>query len=562
MSTDFLTLGIRPEIVNYLQANGITQPTPIQIKTIPVLLTGRDVIAQSQTGTGKTLAYLLPLLERIQPKKACIQALIITPTRELALQITKEATALASLLGINVLSIYGGQDAEQQIKKLKGQTHLVIGTPGRLMDHIRRKTISLTGVSKLILDEADQMLQMGFLEDVEEIIRHTSTRRQSMLLSATMPPKVRNLATRYLVKPVDIQIKTSHVTLDEIKQMMVEINESAKLDRLCAMIDEYRPYLAIVFCHTKTRASVLNADLFQRGYLVDEIQGDLSQAKRQQVMKKFSSAKLQILVATDIAARGLDIPGVTHVFNYDIPHDVESYIHRIGRTGRAGETGMAVTFFVPEEREYLLLIEKGISASIEKYTTSGQKIITKPKKAGQHPHHPAKKTNKYPKKAGPVSGKGRPAKKFIPKNTDKPEAPDKKASPVTSGDKAEFKSQVRPPKKEFNRPAPANKKSPAWQNAKPDKTTSRRESKPDKTDSRQESKPDKNDKRQDSKPNKTDNRRDFKPKKPGSPHGSAAKKTEVRRETPPKKNSRQVSEKNPGLKAPYKLQLSRMDKKK
>lgn len=379
MSIDFFTLGIRREIIDDLLNNGITEPTPIQVQTIPALLAGKDLIAQSQTGTGKTLAFLLPILEKIKVNAPHVQALIITPTRELALQITKEATKLAAKLNINVLSIYGGQDVEQQIKKLKGHPHIVIGTPGRLLDHLRRKTVNLSGVSKLVLDEADQMLHMGFLDDVEELIRQTSAKRQTMLFSATMPPKVRSLAARYMNKPADIRIQSPNVTLDEIKQIIVEITEEGKLAKLCSMIDEYRPYLAIVFCHTKQRASELNTALIQRGYAADELHGDLSQAKRQRVMRRFSDATLQILVATDIAARGLDIEGITHVFNYDIPHDVESYIHRIGRTGRAGETGMAVTFVVPEERAYLKTIEHGIRASIERYKANGRKVVTKPK---------------------------------------------------------------------------------------------------------------------------------------------------------------------------------------
>ena len=376
MSTDFLMLGIRRKINDYLKENGVTEATPIQEQAIPVLMTGKDLIAQSQTGTGKTLAFLLPILEKIEAGKPHMQALIITPTRELALQISNEAKKLSDKLGINVLSIYGGQDVDRQIKKLKGSIHMVIGTPGRLLDHFRRKTISLSGVSRLVLDEADQMLHMGFLEDVEQIIRQTPVKRQTMLFSATIPPKIRALAARYMHKPADIRVQSKHVTLDNIKQIVVEITEQDKLAKLCSMIDEYRPYLAIVFCHTKERVSALASELIQRGYEADELHGDLSQAKREQVLRRFSKAKLQVLVATDIAARGLDIEGVTHVFNYDISHYLESYIHRIGRTGRAGETGTAVTFVIPGEHRYLRMIEQGINASIEKYTADGQKIIS------------------------------------------------------------------------------------------------------------------------------------------------------------------------------------------
>lgn len=381
MSTNFSALGIRPELTQFLKENGITRPTPVQVQAIPALMAGKDVIAQAQTGTGKTLAFLLPILEKIKVSAPHVQALIITPTRELTLQITAEATKLANILDINVISVHGGKDVDEQIRKLKGNPHIVVGTPGRLLDHVRRKTLALTGVSKLVLDEADQMLHMGFLEEVEELINLTSTKRQTMLFSATMPVKVRGLAARYMTKPADIRIQTENVTLDEIKQIMIELPEENKLDKLCSMIDEYQPYLAIVFCHTKDRAKAVNTALIQRGYLSDELHGDLSQAKRTQVLRRFSDAKLQILVATDIAARGLDIEGITHVFSYDIPHDPESYIHRIGRTGRAGETGTAITFISPGEHMYLRMIEQGIKSSIEKYKANGQKVIKNAKKA-------------------------------------------------------------------------------------------------------------------------------------------------------------------------------------
>ncbi len=393
MAANFSALGIRPELTQFLKQSGITQPTPVQIQTIPIILSGKDVIAQSQTGTGKTLAFLLPILEKTRNSAPHVQTLIVTPTRELTLQIRDEAAKLAKVLNINILALYGGKDVDEQIRKLHGQPHLVIGTPGRLLDHVRRKTLVLSGVTKLVLDEADQMLHMGFLEEVEEVIQLTSPKRQTLLFSATMPPKVRSLAARYMTKPADIHIQTANITLDEIKQIMIELPEAGKLDKLCSMIDEYQPYLAIIFCHTKERAKALNTALIQRGYKVDELHGDLSQAKRTQVMKRFSDAKLQLLVATDIAARGLDIEGITHVFSYDIPHDTESYIHRIGRTGRAGETGTAITFIAPGEHMYLRLIEHGIGSTIEKYKANGQKVIKNAnKKLTTAP------TKKYPEK--------------------------------------------------------------------------------------------------------------------------------------------------------------------
>jgi ATP-dependent RNA helicase DeaD len=380
MYRDFTSLGIRREISTILAATGITQPTDIQIQAIPAILAGKDVVGQSQTGTGKTLAFVLPILEKIEINKPMVQALVITPTRELALQITREVAKLTDQLGIQVLSVYGGQDVERQIKKLKNGAQIVIGTPGRLMDHLRRKTIYLSGVTTLVLDEADQMLHMGFLDDVEELVRQTSIKRQTLLFSATMPSKIRALADRYMKKPVDIRVQTQNVTLDEIKQILVEVPEPEKLARLSSMIDEYRPYLAIVFCHTKQRAMAVHTALAQKGYEVDELHGELSQTKREQVMKRFREAKIQILVATDIAARGLDVEGVTHIFNYDIPRDADSYIHRIGRTGRAGQTGMAITLIDPHEQPYVRLIEQGIRGAIEKHKVSGQKVVSMDKR--------------------------------------------------------------------------------------------------------------------------------------------------------------------------------------
>lgn len=375
MPTDFLALGIRREINNALKESGLIKATPIQEQAIPVLLSNKDVIAQAQTGTGKTLAFVLPILEKIDVKKPYVQALIITPTRELALQITKEVQKLASIVNANVLAAYGGQDVDRQIKKLQGATHIVIGTPGRLLDHLRRETIQLSGVTMLVLDEADQMLHMGFLAEVEEIIMQTSFKRQTMLFSATMPQQIRTLAERYMSSPEDIRVTQSkRVTLDEIKQIVVETTDRAKQDTLCRLLGEHNPYLAIIFCRTKRRASTLNAALQELGYDSDELHGDLSQAKREQVMKRFREAKLQVLVATDIAARGLDVEGVSHVYNYDIPHDAESYIHRIGRTGRAGQTGVAITFASPRDRLELQAIERGINVTIEKQTNEGKKI--------------------------------------------------------------------------------------------------------------------------------------------------------------------------------------------
>lgn len=363
----FSSLGIGLPLHDTLKANGITEATPVQEKAIPLLLAGKDVIAQAQTGTGKTLAFLLPILEKADPHVEHVQALILTPTRELALQITTEAKKLSAQLDdIHVLAVYGGQDVERQMKKLRGKKQIVIATPGRLLDHLRRGTIELSTVSMLVLDEADQMLHMGFLPEVEEIIGCTSGERQTMLFSATMPAQVRSLAKRYMRNPEDVRVQGKQITLKDIRQIAVETTDRAKQSALRELIEQQRPFMAVIFCRTKRRASTLNAALQGYGYLSDELHGDLSQAKREDVMKRFREARIQLLVATDVAARGLDVEGVTHVFNYDIPHDVESYIHRIGRTGRAGEQGVAITLVAPKDRMHLEMIESGIRMPLEK----------------------------------------------------------------------------------------------------------------------------------------------------------------------------------------------------
>lgn len=377
MVNNFSKLEISKELEKVLSREGIIEPTPIQEQVIPMLLSGRDVIAQAQTGTGKTLAFLLPIMQTVNEKEPHVQALIITPTRELALQITAVARKLATVKQVNMLTAYGGQDVERQIKKLKENIHLVIGTPGRLLDHLRRGTVNFKQLTMLVLDEADQMLDMGFLKDIGEIIRQTPQKRQTMLFSATMPSEIRSLASKYMNEPVNIRVESKNVTLDEIRQIVIETTDRGKQDALCKAIDEYKPFMAIIFCRTKRRVSALNAALRRRGYNSDEIHGDITQAKREKVMKAFRDAKIQLLVATDVAARGLDIEGVTHVYNYDIPQEAEGYIHRIGRTGRAGQTGVAVTFVSPKDRGELHAIERGIKSTIERYKS--ERLMTKSK---------------------------------------------------------------------------------------------------------------------------------------------------------------------------------------
>jgi ATP-dependent RNA helicase DeaD len=364
---DFTSLGIQPKYTDALKEQSITEPTPIQVETIPVLLNGEDVIGQAQTGTGKTMAFLLPMLDKIDKEKESIQSLIVTPTRELAIQVTAELNQLltASKEDINVLAVYGGQDVEKQINRLKNRAiHIVIGTPGRILDHVRRGTIDFSEVSFLVLDEADQMLHIGFFDEVEAIIRETPYTRQTALFSATMSKEIRKIGKRYMKNPHNVQIREKEKIVEEIHQEVVETTDRSKLDALSQTIHDVQPFLGIIFCRTKRRVSKLHMDLKARGFLVDELHGDLSQAKREAVMKKFRDAKLQLLIATDVAARGLDVEGVTHVFNYDIPQDVESYIHRIGRTGRAGKDGLAITFVALKDKQALEMIEKGIERSL------------------------------------------------------------------------------------------------------------------------------------------------------------------------------------------------------
>ncbi|MDF2714577.1 MAG: box helicase, partial [Paenibacillus sp.] len=365
MNPTFSSLGIRAGLCDVLQRAGLTAPTPVQEKTIPFALAGRDVIVQAQTGTGKTLAFLLPLLEKSAPRNEFIRALILTPTRELAIQIASEARKLADAAGATVMSVYGGQDVIAQAHKLGGSPDIVIATPGRLLDHIRRETIDLSRLSALVLDEADQMLHMGFLPEVEEIIRHTPDDRQTMLFSATFPESVRVLSERYMNRPEDIRVQGKRITLDEIRQYVVETTDRQKKDTLLKLLYENPPFLAVIFCRTKIRAKKLTESLAAEGLSVDELHGDLTQAKREAVMRRFRNAQLQLLVATDVAARGLDVDGVTHVYNYDIPQDPESYIHRIGRTGRAGQQGIAITLVVSKDAGELKEIERAIGSVLE-----------------------------------------------------------------------------------------------------------------------------------------------------------------------------------------------------
>ncbi|MDP3058320.1 MAG: DEAD/DEAH box helicase, partial [bacterium] len=332
--------------------------TPIQEKALPIALAGRDLIGQAQTGTGKTAAFGIPMIEKINQDMAQVQGLVIAPTRELAIQVAEELNRIGQFKGVRALPIYGGQDIVRQIMALKLRPHIIVATPGRLMDHMRRKTVRMPGVKVVVLDEADEMLNMGFIEDIENILQEVPTDRQTLLFSATMPKPIQLLAQRFMREPELVTIDTKELTVANVEQYYIEVNEGQKFDCLCRLIDLETPSSAIVFGRTKRRVDELSEALLKRGYAAEGIHGDLTQGRRDQVMRKFRDGMSEILVATDVAARGLDISGVTHIYNFDIPQDPESYVHRIGRTGRAGKSGIAITFISFREMEHLRMIER------------------------------------------------------------------------------------------------------------------------------------------------------------------------------------------------------------
>lgn len=337
---------------------GFEETTPIQEQSIPVALKGHDLIGQAQTGTGKTAAFGIPMIEQMDPKNGLLQGIIIAPTRELAMQVAEEMNKIGQFRNVKTLPIYGGQDIRRQIKALKNGPSIIAATPGRLIDHIKRKTIKLNNIKAVVLDEADEMLNMGFIDDIKEILKEIPDERQTMLFSATMPREIQMLAQQFMKDPQVIKVKAKEVTVPNIEQRYIELREQQKFDVLSRLLDIQSPELAIVFGRTKRRVDELSEALGKRGYLAEGIHGDLSQAQRDKVLRNFKLSKIDVLVATDVAARGLDISGVTHVYNFDLPQDPESYVHRVGRTGRAGQTGLAVTFVTHREIDHLKTIER------------------------------------------------------------------------------------------------------------------------------------------------------------------------------------------------------------
>jgi ATP-dependent RNA helicase DeaD len=355
--SNFSELGLSNPLERAVAVMGFEEMTPIQARAIPLAMRGEDFIGQAQTGTGKTAAFGIPLMEKIRPETDYVAALVVTPTRELAIQVAEELNRIGQFKRIRTLPIYGGQDIERQIRALRNKPQIVVGTPGRLMDHMRRLTLRLQRVETVVLDEADEMLSMGFVEDIETILREVPTERQTMLFSATMPRAVQELSRRFMRSPTYISIQPKEVTVPNTEQQYIELPEKLKFDALCRLLDMQSPEAAIVFGRTKRRVDELYEALSKRGYSAEGIHGDLAQTRRDSVMRRFRQGVVDILVATDVAARGLDISGVTHVYNFDVPQDPESYVHRIGRTGRAGKSGLAVTFVTPREMGHLRLIE-------------------------------------------------------------------------------------------------------------------------------------------------------------------------------------------------------------
>jgi ATP-dependent RNA helicase DeaD len=366
--TPFDTLGLAEPILEALHDVGYEQPSPIQEQAIPELLAGRDVIGQAQTGTGKTAAFGLPMLQFVDPSDDEVQALVLTPTRELCIQVTQALRAYGARKGIQPVAVFGGAPIRTQQAQLKEGGQIVVGTVGRVLDLISRHSLLLHSCRYVVLDEADEMLDLGFLEDVEKILSLCPGGRQTALFSATMPPEIRALADRHLYDPVTVQVKAATLTIDTVEQFYVEVGAREKNDMLARVLEAERPDQAIVFVRTKIRCDQLYRTLRDRGMNVKALHGDMSQGARDGVMIGFKGGRTTILVATDVAARGLDISTVTHIVNYDVPTSPDVYVHRIGRTGRVGRSGRAITFVEPRQRRELEAIENHASTKIAPWT--------------------------------------------------------------------------------------------------------------------------------------------------------------------------------------------------
>ncbi|NEX13202.1 MAG: ATP-dependent RNA helicase [Prosthecochloris sp.] len=375
-STGFKDLGLSGQVLDALEKVGYETPTPVQLQTIPIILKGSDVLGQAQTGTGKTAAFALPLLSTIDLSNASPQVLVLTPTRELALQVAEAFQRYAACMDdFHVLPIYGGQDYSGQLRRLRRGVHVVVGTPGRVMDHIRRQTLNLDGLKTLVLDEADEMLRMGFVDDVEWILEKTPATRQVALFSATMPSEIRRITRKYLRDFTEVAIKSKSSTVESTTQRFLPVSGHHKLDALTRILEIEHYDGVIIFVRTKTQTVELSEKLRARGYASAALNGDMMQNHREKTVGQFKKSVYNILIATDVAARGLDVERISHVINYDIPTDTESYVHRIGRTGRAGRSGEAILFVTPREMSMLRTIERAIRKRIDRMELPSTEII-------------------------------------------------------------------------------------------------------------------------------------------------------------------------------------------
>jgi ATP-dependent RNA helicase DeaD len=371
---NFKELGLSPDIQQALDELGYEDPTPIQEQAIPELLGGHDVIGQAQTGTGKTAAFGLPLLQYLDPANEEVQAIVLTPTRELCIQVTQALRSYAEHLDIEIVAVFGGAPIRSQQSQLRSGAHVVVATVGRMMDLMSRRSLVLTAARYVVLDEADEMLDLGFIEDVEKILRMCPSGRQTALFSATMPPPIQKLAEGYMYDPTTISITPETLTVDKIQQAYVEVPAKEKAARLVELLKTEEPEQAIIFTRTKIGASKLEKTLKDKGLDVKALHGDLSQGVRDGVMISFKDHRVKLLVATDIAARGLDVDHVTHVINYDVPNSSETYVHRIGRTGRVGRTGRAITFVTPDQKDEIARIERDVKTKIGEWETPEERL--------------------------------------------------------------------------------------------------------------------------------------------------------------------------------------------
>lgn len=376
----FHDFGISDKVLVTLSDMGFEEPTPIQRITIPPLLAGKDIIGQAQTGTGKTAAFGIPMIElRGEVSNVLPYALVMAPTRELAVQVSEELNKIGARVGVSAVPIYGGQSIELQIKRLKRGVDIIVGTPGRMLDHLQRKTLNLSRVKFVVLDEADEMLNMGFIEDITKILDKVPSERQTMLFSATMPAEIMRIGKKYMKDAQLMAVDASEMVVAKIKQVFYEVRDEDKLKALTRLLDVEGPTLTLVFCHTKREVDEVSGKLQQMGYPAGAIHGDFTQSHRDDMIRKFKGGDLDILVATDVAARGLDIPDVSHVINYSIPQDPEGYIHRVGRTGRAGKSGIAITFVNPRQYRQLKLIEQSAKTRITKEKLPTREQVRKAK---------------------------------------------------------------------------------------------------------------------------------------------------------------------------------------